>query len=354
MELRYWYQENDMKIAFLNIYQDKANRGVETFVFELSKRLKKNNIVDIISGGDINVPPWHKSFLWRAFLDPNSLAIAWFTLKKVPKIWKEKYNVVIPVNGGWQPAILRIITWLYGGKMIISGQSGIGWHERNNLWCLPNAFVALSSNAEKWAKKAGPFTHVVKISNGVDLDRFTFKGESFKAWLGKPIVLAVGAFTEQKRMDLVIKAVAKMKKASLLMVGGGGGLKEKLNEEGKRLLGGRFELICVPFGKMPEVYRAADVFTLPSAPSEAFGNVLVEAMASGVPVVATNDPIRKEIVGDAGILVNPTDENAYADALGEALKKNWGDKPRKQAEKFSWDEIAKSYENLLQRFSDKS
>ena len=75
-----------MKIVFLNIYQDKARRGVETFVFELSRRLAQDNSVDIISGGDIDIPVWHKSLLWRVFLDPNSLAIAWFTLKNVSKI----------------------------------------------------------------------------------------------------------------------------------------------------------------------------------------------------------------------------------------------------------------------------
>jgi len=70
-------------------------------------------------------------------------------------------------------------------------------------------------------------------------------------------------------------------------------------------------------------------------------------MASGLPVVAADDPIRREIVGDAGIFVDPTDTDAYAKAIKEALGKNWGDVPRKQAEKFSWDEIALKYERLL-------
>ena len=49
----------------------------------------------------------------------------------------EKYDVVVPLNGGWQPALLRIITWVYGGKVVISGQAGMGWDDRNNLWCFP-------------------------------------------------------------------------------------------------------------------------------------------------------------------------------------------------------------------------
>ena len=98
---------------------------------------------------------------------------------------------------------------------------------------------------------------------------------------------------------------------------------------------------------MPEIYSRANVFTLASKTYESFGIVLVEAMASGLPVVATDDPIRREIVGDAGLFVDPTDTDAYAAAIEKALNTDWGNKPRKQAEKFDWDVIAKQYEDLF-------
>ena len=310
-----------MRILFINKYQNRVFRGAETFVFELSKRLSKNHEVDVIS--DVN----------------------YF------KLLKKKYDVIIPTNGRCQVVIIRKITWLTGAKMIVSGQSGNGWDDRINLYAFPNAFVALSSCALNWAKKVNPFVKSVYIPNGVDINTFGPTGEKFNTQLEKPIILAVGAFTEQKRMDLVIKAVARLKDVSLLMSGGGGDLKEKLAVEGKRLLGDRFEITSVPFSEMPKVYRAADVFSLPSAPWESFGNVLVEAMASGLPVVATDDPIRREIVGKAGLFVNPTDTDEYAGILQKALDANWGDKPRKQAEKFSWDEVAGKYNNLFAEFA---
>ena len=343
-----------MKILFINIYQDIVARGSETFIIELAKRLAMNDEVKIISGGGTFVPPRSESCLTRPFLDKNGRTIAIFTIKKLPEIWKEKPDVVIPVNGGWQPAFIRILTWLRGGKMVISGQSGIGWDDLNNLWCFPDVFVALSSKALDWAKKANPFVKSVHISNGVDLDRFApyntkdnlrrpLKGDPYK------VVLAVGAFTEQKRLDLVIKAVAKLKGVRLVIAGGGGDKKQEITDYGLKILGKkRFKIVSVPFEEMPEVYRAADVFTLPSAPTEAFGNVLVEAMASNLPVVATDDPIRKEIVGDAGILVDPTRTEDYAKAIKEALERDWGKRPRKQAEKFDWDKIAERYEELFQ------
>jgi glycosyltransferase involved in cell wall biosynthesis len=310
-----------MRIAFLNKYQNKVFRGAETFVFELSQRLSKNHKVDVIS--EVN----------------------YFNLLK------NRYDLVIPTNGRWQVVMVRIVSWLSGSKMIVSGQSGIGWDDKVNLLVMPDAFVALTDKAKNWARKFNPLVHVEKIPNGVDLQKFSPEGESYKTNLKKPIVLAVGAFTGQKRLDLTIKAVSKLKDASLLLVGGGGELKEKLESEGKRLLGNRFQILSVPFEDMPKIYKSADVFTLPSASSEAFGNVYVEAMASGLPVVATNDEQRREIVGEAGILVDPTKIKEYSLVLQEALDTNWGDKPRKQAEKFSWESIAEKYEELFKRLN---
>jgi len=334
-----------MKIAFLSLYYGGSSRGAETFVSELSLRLAKNNSVDIISGNSKKLDNW--PILWRLFLDPQGIGVLLFTSKNIGKIWKEKYDVIIPMDGGWQALIVRKLTWLYGGKVVISGQSGKGWFDRINILSCPNVFVSLSHWSQEKLKWMNPFIKYEYISNGVDLDKFKSNGSSFQPHIKKPIVLAVGAFTEQKRLDLTIKSVSKLDNVSLLIVGGGGDLKDKLEVEGKDLLGDRFEILSVPFEKMPEIYRTANVFTLPSASSESFGNVLVEAMASGLPVVATDDPIRKEIVGDAGLLVDPTNTEEYAKTLEKALETNWGDKPRKQAEKFSWDKIAEQYETLF-------
>lgn len=310
-----------MKIAFLNKYQDKAKRGAETFVYELSRRLAKNHKVDVIS----NI-----SYL---------------------NLFKRRYDILIPTNGRLQVFLIRKIAWLTGAKVIVSGQSGMGWDDKLNILSFPNTFVALTTKAANWAKKFNPLVKVETIPNGVDLSKFIQKGNILKTNLKHPIVLAVGAFTEQKRLDLVVKAVSNLDEVSLLIVGGSGDLKDSLEKEGKNTLGDRFQILSVSFEEMPKVYRLADVFTLPSASSESFGNVLVEAMATNLPVVATNDSVRQEIVGEAGVLVDPTNIQDYANALQEALTTNWGNKPRNQSEKFSWDIIAQKYEELIQKIT---
>jgi glycosyltransferase involved in cell wall biosynthesis len=336
-----------MKIAFLNIYQNTVNRGAEAFVSELSKRLQKNHDVDILSGKKLLPNRW--PILWRLFIDPQSLLIAWFTLRNLPRVWREKYEIIIPLNGGWQPAFIRLVTWLYGGKMVIAGQSGIGWDDRNNLWSFPNYFIALSSKALWWAKRVNPLVKSKYTPNGVDLKDFNPSGSKYKTNLKKPIVLCVGALTPSKRIDLTIKAVARLKDVSLL-VAGDGDTKGELKDLGKKLLGNRFQLIKASYQKMPEIYRAADIFTLTPEGSEAFGIVYVEAMASNLPVVAIDDEQRKEIIGDAGMFVDPTDIKKYSEALNMALEKKWENAPRRQAKKFDWDKIAKEYEPLFTSF----
>ena len=352
-----------MKIAFLNMYSGVVNRGAETFVHEIAQRLSKRNDVTLFQFGDkrgresynvISIPMrinWNSKDMTgtirrRLFIDYWSLLILLFTLKSIRKIIKEKFEMIVPLNSGWQPALIRIVTWLYGGKMIISGQSGIGWDDRNNLWCFPNYFVALSSYAKNWAKRVNPFVKTEYIPNGVDIQKFNQKGDKLKIDLKKPIVLTVGALIPSKRIDLVMKAVSKLKNVRLLVVGDGE-QKDELNRIGEDLMKNRFQLIKLPFEQMPKAYRTANLYPLVSESYYSFEIVLTEAMATNLPVVADDDPIRREIVGDAGILVNPTDISVYARALEKSLKTNWGDKPCKQAEKFSWDNIAEKYEEIF-------
>lgn len=335
-----------MKIAFLNISQGVVDRGAETFVYELAKRLSVNHRVDVISGKKISLRRW--PILWRFFIDPPGVQILLFTLKTLPKIWKEKYEIVIPLNGGWQPAFVRLATWFYGGKMIISGQSGKGWDDRNNLWCFPDMFIALSTKLKNWAKRVNPFVKVAYIPNGVDTKKFKPEGKSMTFRLERPLILSVGALTAEKRLDLVIVAVSKLGKGSLVICGEGE-LKAHVSNLGKKLLGKRFKLVSFPYTKMPEVYRGADIFTLPSPWFRSFEIVLVEAMASGLPVVANKDDIRREIVGRAGVLVNPTNTQAYAVALENALRLKWGKRPQNQSKKFSWDIIASQYQKLFRK-----
>lgn len=335
-----------MKIAILNVYQKKINRGAETFVSELEKRLSKKHKVDIFSSD--KVPPRRWRFFWRAYLDQQGISIGLFTLKILIDIWRNKYDIVIPLNSGWQPAFIRIVTWLYGGKLVISGQSGIGWDDRNNLWCFPDAFISLSTKAKNWAHKANPFLkRIYYIPNGVDLEKFNPKGGKYPTNLDKPIVLCVGALEDSKRIDLVINAVSRLKNTSLL-IAGDGVLKNKLVSHASKSMKDRVSFISVKHKEMPKVYRAADVFVLTPKEFEAFGIVYVEALASNIPTISLDDKQRREIIGNAGLYIkDPSKVDDFSKVIKKALNEKWGDKPRKRAGRFSWNEITKKYEKIF-------
>lgn len=334
-----------LKIAFLSLFSGGVNRGGETFVAELSKRLSVNHAVTVIAGNSKALPSW--PILWRFFLDPQGIGVLKFALKNFSRLIREKYDVVVAMDGGFEAILARLATWLYGGKLIISGQSGKGWFDRINILSSPDAFVAISSYSLRKLRWMNPFIKYSYIPNGVDLTKFKPTGETYNLKLRKPIILTVGALVKSKRINLVIEAVSRLNEANLLIVGDGEE-SSVLESLAKRLIPGRFEFLSVKHEDIPEIYRAADLFVLLPRSSEAFGIVYVEAMASGLPVVAVNDDQRREIIGSGGILIDHADEpEDVAFAINDALKRKWDNKPRTQAKKFSWDEITRRYEKLM-------
>ena len=312
-----------MKIVFLSRYQNKLQRGAENFVREISKRLSKNHTIDVFSGTDAD---------------------------SVSKVMAGKYDIVIPINGRLQSLKISLSRFFGRYKLFIIGHSGIGRDDIWNLLVKPDVFVALTEYQKNWAKKWAWGSKVVKIPNGIDLEKFNPNGTKIKIDLPRPIILSVGALVWYKHHDKVIRAISKLDKGSLLIVGEGGG-KSDLNQIGQKLLGSRFKIASFRYEDMPKVYRSADLFTLPSWSREAFGIVYLEAMASGLGVVAPDDPMRQEIIGDAGIFVDVDDIDKYAEAIDKALKIDWSKKARAQAEKFSWNKIEKEYEEVLESIS---
>src|SRR3989344_5086749 len=99
-----------------------------------------------------------------------------------------------------------------------------------------------------------------------------------------------------KRVDLLIKAVAKMDNVELLVVGKGPE-KQNLEQLIKELkIDERVKIIESNHDQMPRLYYEAQVFSLPSMSIEAFGVAYLEAMACGLSVVGPNDKLREMIV----------------------------------------------------------
>lgn len=309
-----------MKIVFLSRYQGKIHRGAENFVSEITARLSKKYDVEILAGSEAD------SFF---------------------KILQGKYDIVIPINGRLQSLKASLGRLIGGYKLLISGHSGIGRDDILNIAVAkPDVFVALTDYMADWAKKFSRGTKIVKIPNGVDLNKFTPNGEEISLGLKRPVILSVGTLSWYKHHDRLVRAVSKTEEGSVLIVGEGP-RRDKLEKLGRQLLGNRFRIVNFKYGDMPKVYRSCDLFSLPSWEREAFGIVYLEAMASGLGVVAPDDSSRREIIGNAGIFTDVSDPKKYSEAITQALNINWKEKALTQAGKFSWDKIAKKYEEAL-------
>jgi glycosyltransferase involved in cell wall biosynthesis len=106
----------------------------------------------------------------------------------------------------------------------------------------------------------------------------------------------------------------------------------------------------VPRAEMPGWYSAADCFTLPSR-TESFGLTYLEAMACGIPCVAPDDAVRREVIGEAGILCDVTDGAAYTGALEGAVDRDWETVPRKRAERFPVSATIAAHAELFRELS---
>jgi glycosyltransferase involved in cell wall biosynthesis len=203
------------------------------------------------------------------------------------------------------------------------------------------------------------------IPNGVDTTRFHPVGRSAcgarpeghdpRASLGlptdAPVILIVSALIPSKRVPDGIRAAANVP-AAHLVVAGDGEQRGEVDALGHELMNGRFRRVTLSREQMPHLYRAADVL-LHMSQDEPFGNIYIEALASGLPVVAHATAVTKWILGDHAELLDTGDLTAVTRALEASLTRRAPeqvDARRAAAEtRFSWPAVAQQYGDFFER-----
>jgi glycosyltransferase involved in cell wall biosynthesis len=109
----------------------------------------------------------------------------------------------------------------------------------------------------------------------------------------------------------------------------------------------------VPFHRLPALYRRATATVFPSL-FEGFGMPLVEAMACGCPLAASNRGVVAETCGDAALLFDPEDEEAIADAIrriveDDSLRARLRADGVARAAQFRWDDVAARHLEIYRR-----
>lgn len=211
--------------------------------------------------------------------------------------------------------------------------------------------IAVSPPARDFVAEYFPGEYEI-IPNGIDYDRFAASTEPLERFkTGGPNILFVGRLEKRKGLKYLLRAMSGVwdhfPQARLIVVGGG-----PLLEDYRNLVEtGRVENVefagFVPGEELARYYHSCDVFCAPSTGQESFGIVLLEAMASGKPLVASDIPGYRFVVshGVEGFLVPPQDEQAIALSLVRLLsdadlRARMGRAGRKRAEEFSWDKVA--------------
>ena len=134
------------------------------------------------------------------------------------------------------------------------------------------------------------------IPNGVDVTRFS-TAHSDREALGVPanavVVLMAGALVPQKR---ILDGIALLKDLPdlFILIVGDGPMRAQIENAAAACLGDRWKLVCVPFESMPLVYASSDLL-LHMSVDESFGNIYVEALAAGLPVVAHDTELTRWI-----------------------------------------------------------
>jgi len=162
----------------------------------------------------------------------------------------------------------------------------------------------------------------------------------------------VSALIPTKRVEVGIEAVSRIPDAQLV-VAGDGPLREGVDKLAACLLPGRFSRLTVSPEQMPELYRAANVF-LHLSKDESFGNVFLEAMACGLPVVGHDSSRLRWIVGDGEFLLDTNDTKAIAARIQQACQSSGMERQARMgiAANFSWKKVGAAYREFLQEVVD--
>lgn len=201
--------------------------------------------------------------------------------------------------------------------------------------------------------------NTILIPTGVDTDFFKPEPgarKKLKIPKDKLVIFSSSAFDPNKRIEFLIRAASKMKNV-FVVLSSTGVQREYLEQLGKELMGENIRFLgVVDRETLASCYAAADVFCLPSK-TEPFGLVLVEAMASGTPVVTNNTDIQKWMVRDGGTCTNVENEAELIAALESYRNPSYraavGALSRKNAMRFSCETAAEQYWQLFRALAKK-
>jgi phosphatidylinositol alpha-mannosyltransferase len=378
-----------MKIALVSPYDYPYPGGVVKHIFYLDREFRRlGHDVRIIAAcsDDVGEVPWQVIKVSGSIAEvPFAGSVARITLsprvyRRVKKILKEEQFDVIHLHEPMTPTLpLSVLRHVPLSPQSVVVGTFHAYRENNHpgyeyvkpifgrFFDRLDGRIAVSEAVRDFLIPYFPGDYRV-IPNGIDVERFSNPAlrpiEGFDD--GKLNILFVGRLDKRKGFKYLLRAFAQVKKIvpeARLMVVGAYDKEDKepfvLYARENRLRDVRF-IGYVSEEDLPRYYQTCHVFCAPSTGFESFGIILLEAMAAGKPIVASDIDGYRGVLedGEEGLLVQPEDERHLADALirllkDPALRGRMGQQGQAKATDYSWRKVAQQvldyYRELLER-----
>lgn len=330
-----------MKVLQFAPYYPPVLGGQENLVFEISNYLKKSKI-------DV-------SLLTRYKFSKSKLMTILFYIKSLPKL--PFYDVDLVHGHDIQVGTVLMAYKQMGGKkptvLEIESSVFLETYKKYPLFYkkmfeMQDAIITISKEIQDACYEVTKKENFY-IPNGIDTEKFRPKKsnkiqEEFNIPEDSTILIAVRRLDRKNNVIELARAFDKLSKKNsdmyLVIIGDGEQRNHIERLKNKRIILAGFK----PNNEIPDYLNSADLFVIPSL-YEATSIACLEAMACGLPIVASNIGGLPEIVRDNGILCEPK-AKSIAEAVTKILKldlNHLGKKSRKIAKEYSWYKIIKKY-----------
>ena len=358
-----------MKVGLISPYDFASPGGVTDHVSHLSKELRQlGHTVHVFApssrgGVDLQTPDFHR--IGSPIAVPANASVARITLSfhladEVAKVMaREKFDVLHfhePLMPALPMTMLRMSMSANVGTFHAYARSNLGYYYGRPLLKPYLAYlhrgIAVSEPAKEFVNRYFPGYPLTVIPNGIDTDEYKPGLAPIRHLRDDRVnILFVGRLEKRKGLGDLLRAYRFMKQRvprSRLIVVGDGPLRNSVESYVARnrladvVLAG-----YVPDSVKPRYYNTADIFCAPATGAESFGIVLLEAMATGLPVVATEIPGYMSVLepGQDSLTVRPKGWAELGAALvilarDPELRRRLGTYGYDKARLYAWDRVA--------------
>jgi len=375
-----------MKIALISPYDFAYPGGVVNHISALERHFTKmGHQVKVIAPASKAVPNFGDRFITigKPRPIPASGSIARITISlrlasRIKEVLAEENFDVIHLHEPFMPMLCTAVL-RFSDKAVTVGtfHACHGSPGYNFGWPISTMMlkrrrrklvgkIAVSKPARDFAIKYIPGYYNI-IPNGIDIEHFSVDVSPIDKFRdGKLNILFVGRLEQRKGLPYLLKAYKQVKQeipnCRLIVVGPGTRYRKIYERLVKHR--GLQDVVFVGYAsydELPGYYKTADIYCSPATGRESFGIVLLEAMAVGTPVVASNIEGYANVVthGVDGLLVPPKDSRQLAQTLislmsDESLRQQMGAKGILKAKEYNWEHIARRVLNYYTRILSES